>query len=122
MRTINAAFDPDITVLIASGAISGIKHPRIRLHVCLQVSFMVLIYSTRDRWPGTIECEDTLHVVAFQHLRTPHPLIPIGAGGDIIQTDLAADGVQDDRLDAEERNGSGARLRFNSSGERCQDD
>jgi hypothetical protein len=55
-------------MLISSSTIAGIEHSGIRLHVGLSVALMVMVDTTSDGGPGTLEHKNTFGVVSFQFL------------------------------------------------------
>jgi len=66
--TINAALDPDIPVLVARCAISGIEVAGVGLHICLNITFMVLINGTSNGGPRIFYHKETFHIIAFKFL------------------------------------------------------
>ena len=67
-HTIDTPLDPDIPVLVPRGTISSIEQPRIRRHISLEISLVVLIDGTGDRRPRVPQREYTFDVITFQFL------------------------------------------------------
>lgn len=55
-------------MLVTSSTVASIEYPRIRRHIRLMVSFVVLINRTSDRGPGILEHKNTFYIVSFQFL------------------------------------------------------
>ena len=68
LHTIDTPLDPDIPVLVPRGTISSIEQPRIRRHISLEISLVVLIDGTRNRRPRVPQGKYTFNVITFQFL------------------------------------------------------
>ena len=52
---VDASLDPDISVLVTDGAVTGVEHPWVRGHVGVEISFVVAPDCARDGGPGGFE-------------------------------------------------------------------
>lgn len=101
-RTVNAALDPNIPMLVAGSAVTGVEVSGIWLHIGLQVTLVVLVDRARNRRPWVLENEYALNVVSMKL--------------------NARDWVQKGGLDSEERHSGGPRFGLNGTWEGCDHD
>lgn len=66
---VHPALNPNIPVLVAARAVAGVEHARVGLHVRLEVSLVVLVDRTRNRWPWRLDDEHALDVIPMQLLK-----------------------------------------------------
>jgi hypothetical protein len=66
--TIDATLDPNATMFILRGTVSGVEKSRVWLHVGPQVMVVVAVDRPGNRRPMLLEYEDTLDVVTLQFL------------------------------------------------------
>ena len=120
-HTVDTSFDPDIPMLVPRRTISSIEQPRIRRHVSLEVSLVVLIDGTRDRRPRIPQGEYTFDVVTSQFLVNTkvHNVAWLCRNE---KTHLSRDRIEDDRIDTKERYSRRTWFRLDGTRERSDND
>lgn len=88
---------PTVSIVVATSSVSREIVSRVRKHVRLEEPLVVAVNGTRDTGPWLLDSQDTLLVVALD--------------------ESSRSRVEKDRLDSEEGEGGGSRLRLRRSGE-----
>lgn len=73
---VHTALNPNIPMLVASRAVAGVEHARVRLHVRLEVPLVVLVNRASNGRPRVLDDEHTLDIISLQLLKVGNKKLP----------------------------------------------